>query len=1055
MIVTPALKRPIALQISASVDFVNWLQSQQISLAITSQQSSRLMLLGVNHQGQISGFERVFEQAAALFATRERIYLSTKSQIWQLDNALVAEQLYDGYDKLYIPRIGYNTGDLGVRDLAVETENSRIVFVSSLLNCVATVSDRYSCIPLWKPEFISNLVNENRCHLTGLAMVDSKPRYVTAYSQSDVAHGWQQTWQNGGCVMDIQSDEVIAKGLSLPHSPRFYQDKLWLLNAGAGEFGYINIYSGKFQGVIGCSGWLRGLAFVGDYAIVGLSKTNSHNIQLVNSNADTDCGLMVINIKTGVMVHWLRLEGEITEIFDVQILSGVSRPQVMGFLSDEIHQLVTLDPLSSLVKQSVPSPAIKLTENQDINSIPYYPDTLQPELIYPTDDHLYEQAFALQKQGKIKEAIAQYEQLISQYPHYANAWHQLGIIKERQGKTEEAILAYKKVIEINPHHAQAHNNLGILRVGEKDLVEAIKCFKSAIESKPDYAFAHNNLGLVWQMQGKLPQAATKFREALQINPEYADAYVNVGVILEAQNNLEGAIACFRSAIQYKPNYIKALNRLGVVLTMLAMFGKGEVNEPKRIFERILEMQPGSAEAFTHLFYLKEMTCDWRSRQDDLTKIWEQTIQELATGKQTTLDPFNSLNKPWDRKLLLQLAKTHGNAISQQYEQLRQTLNFQHSRSLDGRLRIGYLSSDFRAHAMSHLITGIFREHNRDNFEIFAYSSGEDDHSEYRHYIAKKCENFKDVASLSIEETAHLIYDDRIHILIDLNGHTSGSRTPVLALNPAPIQVHLMGTPGTIGTNFIDYIICDSIVTPPEFADGFSENIVRLPHSYFFNDKQQVISSHPVQRSQYNLPDASFVFCCFNNHYKIEPTIFDVWMKILANVPGSVLWLIARSPINAANLRREAQARGINGDRLIFAQHESKAEHLARHQLADLFLDTLYYNAHTGTCDALWAGVPVITCPGETFPSRVAASMLMAIGLPELVTNSLKGYERLAINLANHPEKLRQIKQKLAQNRTTYPLFDTPLYTRNLEQAYHTMWEIYASGQRAKAITINA
>ncbi|OCQ96112.1 UDP-N-acetylglucosamine-peptide N-acetylglucosaminyltransferase [Nostoc sp. MBR 210] len=394
-------------------------------------------------------------------------------------------------------------------------------------------------------------------------------------------------------------------------------------------------------------------------------------------------------------------------------------------------------------------------------------------------------------------------------------------------------------------------------------------------------------------------------------------------------------------------------------------------------------------------------------------------------------------------------------MAQQWEQLRQTLNFQHSRYLNGRLRIGYLSGDFRAHAMSHLITGIFREHNRSNFEIFAYSTGADDNSEYRNYIANTSEHFKDVASLSIEETAQLIYDDQIHILIDLNGHTAGTRTPVLALKPAPIQVHLMGTPGTIGADFVDYLIADSIVTPPEFADGFNENIVRLPHSYFFNDNQQVISTNSVKRSQYDLPESSFVFCCFNNHYKVEPTIFDVWMRILANVSGSVLWLIARYPINEANLRREAQARGISGDRLIFAPHEAKAEHLARHQLADLFLDTLYYNAHTGTCDALWAGLPVITCPGETFPSRVAASMLMAVGLPELVTNSLEAYEQLAIHLATYPEKLQQIKQKLAQNRTTYPLFDTPLYTRNLEQAYRTMWEIYASGQPARAITINS
>ncbi|WP_413200788.1 TIGR03032 family protein [Nostoc piscinale] len=1061
MIVTPALKRPIALQISASPDFVNLLQSQQISLAITTPQSSRLILLGLNHQGQISGFERVFEQAAGLYVTDDRIYLGTKGQIWQLDNALVPGQIYDGYDKLYIPRVGYTTGDLGIQDLAVETENNRIVFVSSLLNCVATVSDRYSCTPLWKPRFISGLVNENRCQLNGLAMVNGKPRYVTAYSQSDVANGWQQTWQNGGCVVDIQSDEIVATGLSLPHSPRFYQDKLWLLNAGTREFGYIDIYSGKFQAVTLGAGWLRGLAFVGDYAIVGLSKTSHHSLKLVNNNAETECGLMVIDLKTGAMVHWLRLEGEVTEIFDVQILSKVNCPQVMGFFCDEIHQLINLDPLSPLVKQNLPSPAIKLTEDKSIIPIPnsqfpthQFLDTSQPELIWPTAEHLYAEALTLQKQGKITEAIAQYEKLIAQHPRYAPAWYQLGVIRESQRQTEAAILAYQKAIEINPHHAQAYNNLGILRVDAQDLDEAIKCLTAAIQSKPDYAFAHNNLGLVLQMQSKLPQAAAKFREALQINPEYAEAYLNLGIVLESQHNLEGAIACFRSAIQYKPNYIKALNRLGVILTTLAMLGKGEVNEPKRIFERILEIQPGSAEAFTNLFYLKEMTCDWRSRQTDLTKLWEQTIQELATGKQTTLDPFNSLNKPWDRKLFWQVAKTYGSSISQKWEKLRQNLNFQHSRSLKGRLRIGYLSNDFRAHATSHLMKNLFRLHNKADFEIFTYSCGEDDNSKYRQYIANYSEHFQDIADLSIEESAELIFNDGVHILVDINAYTFGSRSQILALRPAPIQVNYLAFPGTMGSDFVDYIIGDAVVTPPEFANTFSEKIVTLPHSYQVNDYQQVISDHPVTRSQYGLPDSGFVFCCFNNHYKIEPTIFDVWMRILAAVPGSVLWLIARSAVNEANLQREAEARGINGDRLIFAPPEAKAQHLARHKLADLFLDTLYYNAHTTASDALWAGLPVITCPGETFPSRVGASLLMAIGLPELITNSLETYEQLAINLAKSPEKLQQINQKLAQNLTTYPLFDTPLYTRNLEQAYLRMWEIYASGQPAKAITIN-
>jgi len=348
---------------------------------------------------------------------------------------------------------------------------------------------------------------------------------------------------------------------------------------------------------------------------------------------------------------------------------------------------------------------------------------------------------------------------------------------------------------------------------------------------------------------------------------------------------------------------------------------------------------------------------------------------------------------------------------------------------------------------------LFSLHDQAHFEIFVYSFGPNDHSEYRNYIATSCEHFQDVTALSTEESAHQIFNDGIHILVDLKGYTIQSRTAILALRPAPIQVSYLGYPGTMGAEFIDYIIGDAVVTPPEFADDFSEKIVTLPNSYQVNDYQQAISSTPMTRSQYGLPESGFVFCCFNTNYKIEPLIFDIWMRILASVPGSVLWLIPRFPVVKENLRREAEARGIHGERLIFAQHYPKAEHLARHQLADLFLDTLYYNAHTTASDALWAGVPVITCPGETFASRVAASLLTAVGLPELITASLEEYEQLVIRIAHSSSELRELKQKLAQNRTTYPLFDTPLFAHNLEQAYRAMWEIYAAGKPPQAFKI--
>jgi uncharacterized protein (TIGR03032 family) len=343
-----------SLEIFASRHFTEWLSEHQISLALTTYQTSRLILLGVTPEGRISGFERLFDRAMGLYATTDRLYLSSKYQIWQFDNALEPEQFYNGYDKLYIPRIGYTTGDLDIHDLVVD-RTGRLLFISTLLNCLATVSDRQSCTPLWQPPFISKLINEDRCHLNGLAMLDGEPRYVTVCSQSDLIDGWRDKRQSGGCVIDLKSNEIIATGLSMPHSPRCYRDKLWLHNSGTGEFGYLN--DGRFEAIAFCPGYLRGLAFWENYGIVGLSKPRSEDRtfsglalddQLIAKDAEARCGLMVIDLNTGSIVHWVRLEGVITELYDVQVLPNVHRPTALGFQTDEIARVLTLDSFGNL-----------------------------------------------------------------------------------------------------------------------------------------------------------------------------------------------------------------------------------------------------------------------------------------------------------------------------------------------------------------------------------------------------------------------------------------------------------------------------------------------------------------------------------------------------------------------------------------------------------------------------------------------------------------------------------------------------------------------------------
>lgn len=357
------MKAP-TLEITGSPHIVDWLQELEISLAFTTYQTCRLFLVGIKPGGRLSAFERMFNQAMGLSATQERLYLSTKYQLWQLDNVLELGQ-HNGYDKVYVPRIGYTTGDLDIHDVVVD-DTGQVVFVCTRLNCLATVSQRHSCTPLWQPPFISQLVLEDRCHLNGLALRDGQPRYVTAVSQSDVVDGWRDRRSAGGCVIDVQTNEVILTGLSMPHSPRWYQGKLWLLNSGTGEFGYVDFASetatdslvdrggqeGSFVPIAFCPGYLRGLAFWKEFAIVGLSKPRSgdHTFsglaldqRLATKGAEPRCGLMMIELKTGRIVHWLRLEGLITELYDVQVLPGVQRPMAVGFQSEEIQRLITLD----------------------------------------------------------------------------------------------------------------------------------------------------------------------------------------------------------------------------------------------------------------------------------------------------------------------------------------------------------------------------------------------------------------------------------------------------------------------------------------------------------------------------------------------------------------------------------------------------------------------------------------------------------------------------------------------------------------------------------------
>jgi predicted O-linked N-acetylglucosamine transferase (SPINDLY family) len=372
-----------------------------------------------------------------------------------------------------------------------------------------------------------------------------------------------------------------------------------------------------------------------------------------------------------------------------------------------------------------------------------------------------------------------------------------------------------------------------------------------------------------------------------------------------------------------------------------------------------------------------------------------------------------------------------------------------------KISIGYLSGDFHCHATAWLIAELFEKHDRAGFVIFGYSYGPDDRSPMRRRLASAFDRFVDLKDASFMEAAERIAVDGVDILVDLKGYTRENRVQILALRPAPIQVNYLGYPGTMGAPFMDYVLVDDFVVPADQQPFFAEKLVHLPGCYQVNDSRREIAPHTPSRAECGLPEQGFVFCDFNNSYKITPEMFTVWMELLKGVPGSVLWLLEGNRFAPANLRREAEARGVAAQRLVFAPRMPLPEHLARHRLADLFLDTFPVNAHTTASDALWVGCPVLTMAGETFVSRVAGSLLRTIGLTELVTTSLDEYRVMALRLARDAELLAGLRARLEANRKTSRLFDAGRFARGIEQAYLTMWETYASGQPPRAFTVSA
>lgn len=683
-------------------------------------------------------------------------------------------------------------------------------------------------------------------------------------------------------------------------------------------------------------------------------------------------------------------------------------------------------------------------------------------------------ALALHNLGTIRFRFGDYKSasdLISQSIAANNntfeAHSNLGLSLATQKRMNEALVSYKTAISLRPENPEIHNHLAVALMELGQLDAAVESCRTAISLKPDFALAHYNLGVVLQRQSNIGPAITAFKNAITFFENFPEAYCNLGLALMAQGKREEAVEAYQKAVSLRPNFPEALNNLGQPLNELGRLDEaaeayrlaahyrptyadafvnlahtlrksGKLGEAIQACRKALEVVPNNAKARVELISLSRQTCDWSNATADNEFL-------LATARD--LEPFLLLPTPST------LAEQHFCARNWA-SRLPRGVPFSHARNRDSpRIRVGYLSCDFHMHATAFLMAELFERHDRSKFEIFGYGYDRDDGSDIRQRVIHGFDHFSDFYSVSATDAARKINDDHIDILVDLKGYTNATRTEIIVNRPAPIQVNYVGYPGTMGADFIDYVIADPTVAPMEHQPHYTEQIVHLPHCYQPNDTKRLIAETTISRRDCKLPEKGFVFCCFNAAFKIQPSFFAIWMRLLKAVPDSVLWLISAYSEVQPNLRREAQAHGVDPDRLIFASVITLPHHLARHKYADLFLDTLPYGAHTTASDALWAGLPVLTCMGDTFAGRVGSSALRAVGMPELITSSLEEYEARALDLALNPSKLDQIKQKLKQNIATTPMFDTAAYTKHLEAAYTHMWELWTSGRPPQPFSI--
>lgn len=633
--------------------------------------------------------------------------------------------------------------------------------------------------------------------------------------------------------------------------------------------------------------------------------------------------------------------------------------------------------------------------------------------------------------SRAQEGLESFDAALKLRPDNADLWFHRGTILSALGRLQDALESFDQALALKPDFAAAHYNRGTALTHFGRPADAILSFDAALALKPDDADAHYNRGLALAQLCRWAEALASYDAALALKPQSAAAHNNRGLILAQTHRLDEALDSYRAALKADPDYAPAYNNQGHVLLELKRLPEAiESYQAALRLDADFKFLPGV------LLNAQMQICDWQDLDDSIDAI----LDGLDEGRAVTT-PFALLSIPSTLAQQRRCAEIHA-----RYEIMVTTSTFvSPTKSASSKIRVGYFSPDFRSHPVSFLTAGLIESHDRTQFEVYGFSYGPDAPDPLRDRLRKAFDYFIDIRTVADGDVVTLVRELQLDIAVDLAGYTNTARSNIFAARVAPVQVNYLGLPATMGVDFIDYIIADDTMIPEDHRPGYAEKVVIMPDCFQVNDDKRIIPP-ALTRAAAGLDEAAFVFCSFNNTYKLNPDIFEVWLRILSKTPGSVLWLLGESQTQIDHLRTYAAAQGIDPARLVFGGRVPYAEHMARYQVADLVLDTLPFNGGTTTSDALWGGAPVLTCLGRTYAGRMAASLLKAVGLPELVTTSLDDYEALAVELAQNPARARALKHKLAANRASAPLFKTARFTSHLEEAYSQMVARARAGQ---------